>query len=386
MSPSRSVRVLAAFTLTLTPVLAAAGQSSVTVSPFVSYVPSAATNPLAGFALTFGGTTGLALRSGAEMSISNPRIDSAVAQAGGYRPWAVDADAMLFLGGIGGGATMFRRALAPYVFAGLGLSGGDSAGINVTRHGWSYGAGATMPLGMHADLFAEARWRMPQYVLPTSDGAPDSKSAMRFGLSFHVGGGSTAGRGSRRPRHHVDAAQDDAGYVVAPAAPQPVVVVSPSAPPPEVVIVEQQSEPETIVIEREAPPVPTTTTVITNPQARRYPTTTVTTARRPVLRAPGRVRSSARTEVRGSNRTIVRPTPSVRGGIPPRAQGGVQPRVQGGVQRRTGPVAAGAASKSAPTARARVQARKGRTKTDPATKPSTSTKQSTITKSRRTPK
>ena len=77
------------------PLLTAAAQSNVTVSPFASYVPSAAVNPLAGFGLTFGGTTGLALRSSAQLSISNP--DSAQRAAGGNRPWGADADVMLFL-------------------------------------------------------------------------------------------------------------------------------------------------------------------------------------------------------------------------------------------------------------------------------------------------
>src|SRR5688572_21698497 len=255
---SRNVRVLAALIFLLTPVLAATGQSSVAVSPFVSYIPSATTNPLAGFALTFGGTTGLALRSSAEMSISNPRVDSAAAQAGGIRPWGADADAMLFLGGLGGGATVFSRALAPYAFAGIGLTGADSAGRNVVRNGWSYGAGAMIPLGLHADIFAEARWRMEEYVLPTSQGAPGSKKSMRFGLSFHVGGGSSDAGGSRRPRRHRDIGQrqdDDVQYVVTPApAPQPVVVVTPQQPAePEVVYVEQQQRqvPETVIVQRE---------------------------------------------------------------------------------------------------------------------------------------
>ena len=138
--------LIAALAFLAVPVLAATGQSSVTVSPFVSYVPSGATNPLAGFALTFGGTTGLALRSGAEMSISNPPMDSLA--AGGYRPWSADADLMLFLGGLGGGATVFSRSLSPYAFAGIGLTGADSAGRNVVRNGWSYGVGAAIPLGL----------------------------------------------------------------------------------------------------------------------------------------------------------------------------------------------------------------------------------------------
>lgn len=311
MSPSpRALRVIAALTLAMTPVLAAGGQSSVAVSPFVSYVPSAATNPLAGFALTFGGTTGLALRSSAEISISNPRVDSAAGMTGGYRPWGADADAMLFLGGLGGGATVFSRALAPYVFAGIGLTGGDSAGTNVVNHGWSYGLGATIPLGLHADVFGEARWRMNEYVLPTSQGAPDSKSEMRFGLAFHVGGGGSGVAPRPRRRHRMAEQDDDVEYVVTPApapAPQVVVVEQQAAPEP-VIIVQEQPAPEPIVIVQQQPSEPVIVTTeeqaptILHPRgrARRTTVTTVTPAQ-PRVVAPGRSRPPSRV-IRGSSR------------------------------------------------------------------------------------
>ena len=246
MSSSRRTTLVAAVSLTLGPWLAAAGQSSVVVSPFVSYVPSATSNPLAGFALTFGGTTGLALRSSAEISISKP--DTTVI-TGHYRPWGADADAMLYLGGLGGGATVFSRSLSPYVFTGLGLVGGDSAGRNNVSHGWSYGLGAYIPLGLDADLFAEARWRMTQYVLPTAHNAPDSKSALRFGLSFHVGGGSNEPERRPPPRRRRYERYDDEYEVVqqapAPAAaPAPQVVVVQPAPAPAQVVVVQQQEPD----------------------------------------------------------------------------------------------------------------------------------------------
>lgn len=314
MSPSpRACRVIASLSLAMTPVLAAGGQSAVAVSPFVSYVPSAATNPLAGFALTFGGTTGLALRSSAEVSISNPRVDSAAGMTGGYRPWGADADAMLFLGGLGGGATVFSRALAPYVFAGIGLTGGDSAGTNVVKHGWSYGLGATIPLGLHADVFGEARWRMNEYVLPTSEGAPDSKSEMRFGLAFHVGGGGSGVAPRPRRRHRMAEEDDDVEYVVTPApAPAPQVVVVEQQPAPEpVVIVEQQPAPDPIVIVQQQQAAPETVVVTTEEQApvvhrpqrsrsRRATVTTVTPAQ-PRVVAPGRSRPPARV-IRGSSR------------------------------------------------------------------------------------
>jgi hypothetical protein len=244
---SRSITALAVGALGL-PLPAATAQSNVTVSPFASYVPSAAVNPLAGFGLTFGGTTGLALRSSAQLSISNP--DSAARVAGGNRPWGADADVMLFLGGLGRGYTVFERTLNPYVFSGIFLMGAaDSLSRNTTENGWSYGLGAAIPLGLHADLFGEARWRMPTYVLPTSDDAPDSKSEMRFGLSFHVGGAEPPPRRPAPRRRSYEEYEDEPVVQSAPApAPAPQVIVvqpqPPTPPPATQVVVVQQPAPE----------------------------------------------------------------------------------------------------------------------------------------------
>lgn len=246
MFTSRKITAFAVGALGV-PLLTAAAQSNVTVSPFAAYVPSAAVNPLAGFGLTFGGTTGLALRSSAQLSISNP--DSAAAAAGGNRPWGADADVMLFLGGLGGGYTVFERTLNPYVFSGIFLMGSpDSASRNSMQNGWSYGMGAAIPLGLHADLFGEARWRMPKYVMPTSDGAPDSRSEMRFGLSFHVGGGAPPRRAPTPRRRYYEEYEDEpVSQTQTPTQTPTVVVVQQApapAPPPAQVIVVQQPAPE----------------------------------------------------------------------------------------------------------------------------------------------
>jgi hypothetical protein len=256
--------VLAAFALAPLLMLAApgdvAGQSGTAVSPFVSYVPSAAQNPMVGMTLTFGGTTGLAFRAGADLSVETPqKTDSAGEWLGELRPWSADADVMLFLSGIGGGATVYQRALAPYLFAGIGVVGADSVGGRNVHNGWSYGVGASLPLGFHADVFAEARFRMPKYVMPTSKDAPGSRKEFRFGLSFLVGGSDPE---PPRRRRHADADDDleerrvvrkvDTQVVVVqqqvpePAAP-PVVVVQQPAPPPTVVVVQPDPEPRNTV-------------------------------------------------------------------------------------------------------------------------------------------
>lgn len=288
MFTSRKITAFAVGALGL-PVLTAAAQSNVTVSPFASYVPSAAVNPLAGFGLTFGGTTGLALRSSAQLSISNP--DSAQRAAGGNRPWGADADVMLFLGGLGRGYTVFERTLNPYVFSGIFLMGAaDSASRNTTENGWSYGLGATIPLGLHADLFGEARWRMPKYVMPTSDDAPDSKSEMRFGLSFHVGGGEPPRR-APTPRRRYYEEYEDEPVVQAPApAPQPVIVQQ--APPPQVVVV--QSPPPA--------PAPTQVVVVQQEPPRRSVNVNF-----PIVITPSRSRRS-----RGNHVTVVQTPPVTR--------------------------------------------------------------------------
>jgi hypothetical protein len=257
----RSTRktLVAAAALIASPILAAAGQSSVAVSPYVALIPSATSNPLAGFSLAFGGTTGLALRSGAHLSINNPEPTGT---QGVYRPWGADADGMLFLNGLGGGATVWERPLAPYVFAGVGLTGGDSAGANVVQHSWSYGVGANLALGRDVDIISEARWRLHQYMLPTAKNAPDSKSEFRFGLSFHVGSDPDRRRPEPRRRRERDYYDDEYAVTRAPAvAPQPTVIVQQApAPPPQTVIV-QQAPPQTIIVQQPEPEPSTTVNV-----------------------------------------------------------------------------------------------------------------------------
>lgn len=320
MSSSHRVsypRVVAGVLLTiLAPLGIAVGQSSTAVSPFVSYVPSAARNPLVGMALTFGGTTGLALRASADMSIDNPEkasaTDPTVATSGGVRPWGADADAILFLGGLGGGATVFSRSLSPYVFSGIGLTGRDSAGTNVVRNGWSYGAGAAIPLGFNADLFGEARWRMPEYVLPTSKSAPSSTSEFRFGLSFHVGGGGGSREGlpapsPRRGGRRMDD-YEDVSVVVPASAPATATAINVNVPTVPTASREEEAvvaNPAETQAERRAPAV-SSSRVLTTTR-----TTTTRSSRGIVYRS--RAASSRSTSSRStSSATSTRSVPSTR--------------------------------------------------------------------------
>ena len=172
----------------------AAQQSNVSITPFVSFLPSAGTSPLAGLALTLAGNGGIGLRASGHLALENSKNGIAGAP-GTMRPWGADADALFTLGSRGG--------LMPFVFAGVGTTNDESLGTsNAFKNNWSYGAGASLPLGGAVDVFGEARWRMSRYVLPTAALAPSPTNEFRVGLSFHVGGSSSSNSSgsSRRPR------------------------------------------------------------------------------------------------------------------------------------------------------------------------------------------
>jgi len=168
----------------------AAQQSDLSITPFVSFLPSAGTSPLAGLALTLAGNGGLGLRASGHLAIENSKT-AGFGAAGTMRPWGADVDALFTAG---------SRGVLPFVFAGIGTSGYDSGNSNALRTNWSYGAGASLPLGSAFDVFGEARWRMSRFVLPTATLAPSPTHEFRVGLSFHVGGTSSDGGNARRPR------------------------------------------------------------------------------------------------------------------------------------------------------------------------------------------
>jgi len=178
--------------------LAMAQQSDVTISPFVSFLPATGASPLAGLAIALAGNGGLALRGSGHLALENS-TGSSFYGANTFRPWGADADVVFSLGGHSYGG--YNRGFSPFVFAGVGVSGNDSLGQNVTHNNWSYGAGATIPLGSAIAVFGESRWRMSRYVLPTASLAPSPTNELRFGLSFRIGSsGSSHSRSSSRSR------------------------------------------------------------------------------------------------------------------------------------------------------------------------------------------
>lgn len=173
--------------------------SDVSVSPFVSFLPATGASPLAGMALAMAGNGGFAVRGSANVSLTNP--NTSFGTTGTMRPWGADADLVLSLGGSRYGFSGIRT-FAPYLFTGIGITGRDSLGFNRTDDNWSYGAGAAIPLGGPVDLFAESRWRMSRFVLPTAADAPTPTNEFRVGISFHLGrsGFSNGRRSAPRDR------------------------------------------------------------------------------------------------------------------------------------------------------------------------------------------
>jgi cell wall-associated NlpC family hydrolase len=176
--------------------VARAQQSDLSISPFVSFLPSAGASPLAGLALTLAGNAGFGLRGSAHMALENTNNDYLINGAS-LHPWGADADAIFALGGRSLGAG--RRALAPYAFVGIGTAN-DGSGARAYQSNWSYGAGLSVPLGAAIDAFGEARWRMSEFVLPTASLAPSPTNELRFGLSFHVGNSPSSPPERRRTR------------------------------------------------------------------------------------------------------------------------------------------------------------------------------------------
>lgn len=180
----RTILRLARVPATMVAVLsasAAAQQSDLLLSPFVSFQSNGTATRFAGLALTLGGS-GLAIRGSGHLAL-NGTTTSALG-SGTDRPWGADADAVL---SFGGHSFTGSRSFAPFVFAGIGTSGTSTQNYESRRSNWSYGAGANVPLAGSIDLFGESRWRMSEFVLPTAQDSPSSQTEFRVGLSFHVG-------------------------------------------------------------------------------------------------------------------------------------------------------------------------------------------------------
>ena len=184
MHPIRFAAALVAVMLVTPAALLAAQQSDYSITPFVSFLTATGRTPLAGLDLTISGNPGLALRLNGRSALRNT-------YAGGFGtgsvipPWGADVDMAVPLSGRPFGAS---RSIATFGFLGLGAAATDSAESRFVKKNWSYGVGTAIPLGSVVDIFADSRWRMQQFVLPTAKPRPTRAKELRFGLTFHVGG------------------------------------------------------------------------------------------------------------------------------------------------------------------------------------------------------
>lgn len=191
-----SIRLLGAAAASISAAAAGAQQSEpplnpqlpeihVTLNPFVTFIPSQASGPMTGLSLSLASGP-LALRGGGHISLRDRNAAAAANSAVSTRPWGADADLLAYFQSFLYGSHV---AFTPYVFAGVGTSSVDSGAYRLNRQSWSYGAGASLPLVSALGAFAEARWRMSRFVLPSAAGAPSPTNEVRFGFAFHVGGG-----------------------------------------------------------------------------------------------------------------------------------------------------------------------------------------------------
>ncbi len=181
----RPVRAIAFLLTITTPVCAVAAQGAdVSLSPFVSFLAPTGMTPLAGLALGFSDSPGFAVRISGRTALRNT-YTGAFGAGSVLPPWGADADAVLALSGRAFGAS--NRSVASFVFVGRGMAGADSADKRIVTNNWSYGIGTVLPLGSIVDLFADSRWRMQRFVLPTAKPRPEQVKELRFGLTFHMG-------------------------------------------------------------------------------------------------------------------------------------------------------------------------------------------------------
>ena len=173
-----------------------AQQADVSVSPFV-VLPGSGAGSLAGLGVTVAGNPGFALRAAGRVAFKNTYAGGLGANTW-LPPWGADVDVVFALSGRAFGGR--SRTPATFVFLGLGASARDTADARVMTKNWSYGIGTSVPLGAAVDLFAESRWRMSQFVLPTASPKPIRSKELRFGLSVHMQGtnGSPPRRGGGR--------------------------------------------------------------------------------------------------------------------------------------------------------------------------------------------
>jgi hypothetical protein len=180
---------LAAVAVATALVTATAQQPGLSLSPFVTFLPTGTASPMAGLSIAITGGP-VALRAGGHLSVLEQAGSGGTTAGVMPRPWGADADAIAYLESYHYGN---RVALTPYVFVGAGTTGTDSANYYFFRQGWSYGGGLTVPVAGVLGLFGEVRARMSKFVMPDARDAPRATREFRFGVSFQVAGMNRVG-------------------------------------------------------------------------------------------------------------------------------------------------------------------------------------------------
>ena len=181
MPARRAASFALILTAAATPTLTAQG-ADLSFSPYASFLAPTGKSPLAGVSLSLAGSPGFALRLNARSALRNTS-PGGVAGHASIPPWGADIDAVFALSGAPFG---FNRTGATYGFVGRGMAGADTADVRVVTHNWSYGIGTVLPLKSSVDLFADSRWRMRRFVLPTAKPHPEKTKEIRVGVTLHI--------------------------------------------------------------------------------------------------------------------------------------------------------------------------------------------------------
>jgi len=170
------------FMLTAGATSVAAQGADLSFGTYASFLAPTGRSPLAGLSLSLAGSPGFALRVNGRTALRNTSPGGVPGHAS-IPPWGADIDAVFALSGAPFGP---NRNGATYGFVGRGMAGADTAEMRVVTNNWSYGVGTVLPMGRSVDLFADSRWRMRRFVLPTAKPHPEKTKELRVGLTFHM--------------------------------------------------------------------------------------------------------------------------------------------------------------------------------------------------------
>ena len=179
-----------------TAVLAQGSSGAQIFTSFDSLLPG---DGMAGFGLTLGGGS-LAVRGSFGLSYSTFSMARDSASPKQPSRWTGDADLVL-PDGLFGLSSLFGGVLHPYGFVGVGarsIAGSPTFG-DATKT-WSYGAGASVPLGSAVSIQGEMRTRTPLGTnILTTPTEFSGGTEFRIGLDFKLGGGRSSGSAGRFP-------------------------------------------------------------------------------------------------------------------------------------------------------------------------------------------